>query len=528
MTERIAPELPEPVRAMIARAMKQRASYSDVAMPENLKMMAVEFLTTRREYLDLAIAGLGLKIVSDDAVVSAPPIDSEESWQPDLDKFNIDAFNREFALVISGGSALIIHEQPAGPPEDRLRFLKKDGFLTLFQNRFKKVRGPDGKEKYITWATAWLQHKDRRQYIGLEFYPDPENGGGHPGYLNLWRGFAYAPRKGGTCHIFKDHLLNNVCHGDERLYRWVFGWFAQIFQQPREKPGTSIVLRGAMGAGKSKIGEIVGVLLGGHYFQVDDPRYITGNFNTHMSACLLLQAEEAVWAGDKTAEGRLKGLVTSKFQMIEAKGVDPIRLPNYVRIVQTSNEDWVVPAGKDERRFAVFDISAHCANNHNYFRSMDDELKNGGYEQLLHEFLTFDLSAINLRDIPKNSALLDQKVRSLDPVEAWLLDRLRAGAPTKHHRQWPDFVTTDGLRADYLRASEEVGIRRKSHETVFGAKLNKLLPGLRRRQRLMVEDDSVTMRRQWGYELPHLDDCRREFEAVLGQEFDWGTDKCTT
>ena len=53
---------------------------------------------------------------------------------------------------------------------------------------------------------------------------------------------------------------------------------------------------------------------------------MTGQFNAHMASCLLLQADEAVWAGDKAAEGRLKGLITSPIQQIEAKGVDPIRL----------------------------------------------------------------------------------------------------------------------------------------------------------------------------------------------------------
>jgi hypothetical protein len=273
---------------------------------------------------------------------------------------------------------------------------------------------------------------------------------------------------------------------------------------------------------------VAGALLGSHYFQVDDPRYITGNFNQHMAACLLLQAEEAVWAGDKTAEGRLKGLVTSKTQMIEAKGVDPVRLPNYVRLMQTSNENWVVPAGKDERRFAVFDVAPHCANDHTYFAEMDAQLQDGGYEALLYELLTFDLASVNLRQIPKTAALLDQKVRSLDPIEAWLLDRLRAGAPTKRFRQWPDFIQTEALRADYVSTSDEVGVKRKASETVFGMNITRLLPGLRRERRMVADEDSPTTRRVWGYVLPPLSDCRLQFEQVLGQRFDWNEDHFET
>ncbi len=57
---------------------------------------------------------------------------------------------------------------------------------------------------------------------------------------------------------------------------------------------------------------MLGSLFAPHYFPVDDSRYLTGNFNAHMASCLLLQADEAMWAGDKEAEGRLKGLLTSE------------------------------------------------------------------------------------------------------------------------------------------------------------------------------------------------------------------------
>ena len=105
---------------------------------------------------------------------------------------------------------------------------------------------------------------------------------------------------------------------------------------------------------------------------------MTGQFNAHMASCLLLQADEAIWAGDKAVEGRLKGLITAPMQQIEAKGIDPIRLDNFVRLIMTSNEDWVVPAGKDERRFAVLDVDPRCAQNHEYFAEMDEEMAAGG------------------------------------------------------------------------------------------------------------------------------------------------------
>jgi hypothetical protein len=128
-------------------------------------------------------------------------------------------------------------------------------------------------------------------------------------------------------------------------------WFAHIFQHPGQKCGTSVALRGKMGVGKTKVGEVLGTLLGVHYKPVSDPRYVTGRFNSHMVSLLLLHADEGFWAGDKKAEGKLKDLVTGKKHPIEFKGREAFWIDNHVRLLVTGNPDWIVPAGFEERRF---------------------------------------------------------------------------------------------------------------------------------------------------------------------------------
>ena len=317
---------------------------------------------------------------------------------PDIPRplgFDIEDLNREYALVKVGSQTVIFQESPgARLVEHQVRMLGIDAFKTWYRNRWTEVLGRDGKIKRITWAIAWLDSRYRRQYQGVEFFPDANNLPGSPQYLNLWSGFAVAPAPAPDRRrykTFRDHLLQNICSGDDKLFQWVFGFFAHMVQRPRERVGIALVLRGKMGTGKTKVGEIIGSLFPRHYFLVDDPRYVTGQFNAHMASCLLLQADEAVWAGDKAAEGRLKGLITAPMQQIEAKGIDPIRLDNYVRLVMTSNEEWVVPAGKDERRFAVLDVDPRCAQHHEYFAEMDLEMANGGLAHLLADLLAFDL-----------------------------------------------------------------------------------------------------------------------------------------
>lgn len=431
--------------------------------------------------------------------------------------FDVDAINEEYALVLWGAKAVVVKEQATGPFQDRLRVLSLDALNAWFANRHTEIVDRDGKIRAVTWAKAWATHRSRRQYSGIEFLPNPDGEKGTPDYLNLWRGFSVEPSTDGTYKTFRDHLLLNVCDGDAALFNYVFAWFAHMFQRPRERIGTAMVLRGRMGTGKSKVGEVFGRLIAAHYFQVDDPRYIVSNFNAHMASCLFLQAEEAVWAGDKHAEGRLKGLITSEYQMIEQKGIDPIRIRNFVRLLMTSNEDWVVPAGKDERRFCVLDVHPRCAQDHDYFREMEEELEDGGLARLLHDLLTFDLSATNLRQIPRTRALLEQKMRSLDSVESWWLQRLTEESPIRSLDTWPSEIAAASLYGDYVHASDIVGVGRKRDQATFGHKLAKLVPGIERTRPRAADGE----RRVYTYALPSLDRCRDAFEELLGQPVDW-------
>lgn len=448
------------------------------------------------------------------------PSGGGEGEKPRSSNFDIDDFNRSFAFVIWGGKAVVVNEQPSGPINDRVRLLSFDSVNQWYANKFTEVRGADGKVKPVTFATAWLRHPRRRQYDGVEFFPNSDGAEGTPKYLNLWRGFSVAPSESGSCAKFKDHLRVNVCQEDEGLYRFLLGWLAHMVQRPRRRAGVALVLRGGKGTGKTKVGEVVGSLFAPHYFLVDDARYLTGQFNAHMASCLLLQADEAMWAGDKAAEGRLKGLITSDMQMVEAKGIDPIRMRNFVHVIMTSNEDWVVPASGDERRFFVLDVGARCQRNNVYFAEIDDELDRGGRERLLYELLAFDLENFNIYDVPQTKALLDQKIGSLGPIDEFWHSRLHDGALIHGDENWRAVVTRDELYNEYLREVKSRNLGRARGSADFGKRIKKLVPNIRD-TRPAMECEPGVVKRTRCYELPTLQECRESFEAHLGQPMKW-------
>lgn len=452
---------------------------------------------------------------AEDGAPPAPPSDDGEYSTAEL--------NRQWALVLMGSKALMMHETPDGPIEDRHAIRTIDAFRAWYANRFVMV--PDGKggTKAVTWSTRWFADRERRQYRGIVFHPAPDAQSPAPdGYFNLWRGFSFEPReKPNGWSYFRDHLFTNVCDSREDWFTYLFAWMAHLVQKPRERIGIAMVLRGGMGSGKTKVGEVIGALIRAHYFLVDDPRYVTGNFNSHMASCILLQADEAVWAGDKTAEGRLKGLITAPTQMIENKGVDPIRVDNFVRLFMTSNEGWVIPAGKDERRYCVFDVDGRCAQNADYFREIDEQLRDGGYEALLFDLLRFDLSTVDLRKVPKTKALLDQKLRSLESPDEWWLDRLKAGAPTRKLHHWPAEIPRDALYDDYIDVTERTGWKRRATEVVVGAALKKIMPDLKTVRRVITRHEGADPERVRCYVLPSLIEARAAFERSVGHPIDW-------
>ena len=423
---------------------------------------------------------------------------------------DIARLNENHALVIVGDKTAILKEQPDGG----VMFLSHVGFDNWLKNRHV-VR--DGKQ--ISLAKYWLSHSQRRQYEGLVFAP----GRDVPGHYNLWKGFSVKPQPG-DCSKFLAHIKENVCLNDSELFGWVIGWFAHMVQKPDEKIGTALVLRGKQGTGKTIIGKVIRSLLGSHYTAVADPRYITGRFNSHLASCLLLHADEGFWAGDHAAEGKLKDLVTGDQHLIEYKGKEPIKVKNYTRLFVTGNPHWLVPAGYEERRFAVLDVGEDHMQDHAYFQAIDEEMNNGGREALLDYLLRFDLGKVNLRTIPKTSALLDQKVESLSGEQSWWLDMLTNGVLPRGCESGKNCPVRT-LHNSYIEHAGRTGIRRRASETQIGTFLHRHTPGLRRHRvscSIRRPGSGVaTPTRDYAYEFPPLAECRAAFENLIQQKIDW-------
>lgn len=355
------------------------------------------------------------KIARSVATLYAPTA-TPRDWARDKSLYDL---NERFGVIEHGNQVLILKRAI----DDRsFTLLSERAFRLLLRNRFAATTVVDSRgravERSVPLAEAWLAWSERREYARLVFkpgetaIPDAE--------FNLWRGWAVEPGGPGRSTLFRRHLLNVVCGGNAAHYEWLLDWLADIVQRPQRKLGHLVALRGPQGAGKSVVGLMMKNILGDYQTVAEKPEHVMGRFNGHIAHCLLLQAEEAFWGGDKRARAVLKHLVTGRDQLIERKGIDAIPMPNYTRLLITSNEEWVWPTELGDRRLVIFDVKATRKDDGAYFDALFAEIESGGAAAFLRVLLARKIDERRLKTPPTTRALEEQAVLTMPADEAWL------------------------------------------------------------------------------------------------------------
>lgn len=430
--------------------------------------------------------------------------------------------NDRYAVVTMGGKERVIDEQDDPTLHRHTLVIRTfEDFQKKYMNRTVKC-GVDakGNDRFVPLGKFWLNHKDRRQFNTVIFSPEVEA----PDAYNMWRGFNCEAKPGTNHEVFLGHIYKNVCDEKNDLYDYVIGWMALAVQKPGRPGETAIVLRGEQGTGKGFLARTFGHLFGRHFLHISNAAHLIGNFNVHLQDCLVLFADEAFYAGDKKHTGILKTLVTERSIMITPKGIDSEMKANCLHIIMASNEDWVVPAGPVERRFAVLDVGQAHIQDTKYFGEIADKMRDGGYENLLHYLLTYDLTGFEVRNLPKTQALNDQKVHSLDPMEGWWYYKLEEGKLLVEHEGWQRTVLCEELIQDYVEYGKTFNIQAKrGTPTALGRFLkDRVCPGILKRQGAgTVTIGDRVVHRPYYYTFPSLDELREWWDEKFGGTHKW-------
>jgi hypothetical protein len=456
----------------------------------------------------------------------------------------IASFNTQFMVVNEAGKAVIY--APAEDPILHRRYFNRLGFgdlRALYMNRRIEV-GRDDKDNPIMRPVAdvWLQHAERQQFIrGVIF--DPSSTAAPDGFLNLWQGFVVQPRAG-PWSLMKAHIRDVICCGDPKRYSYLIRWLARMVQRPAKQGEVAVVMRGGEGTGKGTLARAMTRILGQHALAISNSKHLTGNFNAHLRDCVFLFADEAFYAGDKQHVGVLKSIITEPYLTIEGKFQNTVQTPNFLHLMMASNEEWVVPASLDARRFFVLEISSARKDDHAYFAAIWQEMDAGGYEAMLHDLLHLDLTTFNVRRVPVTDGLQQQRKLSLGTTEAWWSDVLHRGYVFRSKLgldaifgQWYDEVTTELLFASYTEFAERRHERHPLGRETFGRFMVSLGAKPGRLSDAMIGEHITDVptpygstrkaepikhpKRPPGYALGTLDAARVAFCVATGLRIEW-------
>lgn len=437
-------------------------------------------------------------------------------------KAKIEELNRKYATAMVRGKYVILEPDRMDPSLQcsSVEIIHPSSLTSKFaHDKITVGYKADNKPIVKNAVSVWLESPDRRNYEGIVFDPGVDHGSQ---YFNYWRGFSLKPKEG-KIDLYLQHIHEVIADGDTAVYDHIIALMADAVQL-RPRPGVALAIIGQQGVGKGVFVNNFGRLFGAHYLHISQNSHLIGKFNRHLAEGMIVFVDEAFWAGDKAAEGVLKALITEDRMMIEAKGVDAIQIKNHTRIFMASNNDWIVPAGLEERRFFVVKASEKYIGNQDYFGRLQQQMDRGGHAALLLYLQQFELDGINLSAFPRTEALASQKVLSMGLVEKFYYHLLKEGILfrsngdfdlEKSQTPWGQGEVSTSIIytafLDYIKSDPRNWF---SGPEGFGIEIKRLVPTIVKKR----------IKGQACYIFPSLKECRDSFDQRTKQDWGWPED----
>lgn len=433
----------------------------------------------------------------------------------------LEWMNGRHSKTLYGGKSLVWTKQFGENGRSEFTLVTLEELAKLYENRFVPTE-----DKAVPLGMWWRKHPALMWSKGFAMRPDlPPGSQGMGKEFNIWNGWGIEPRPGDWTP-YRRLVTEALCAGDERHAGYVFDWIALLLQRPSVLHKVALVFRGSKGTGKSTLGLALKMALGNHAAKADSAEAVTGQFNWHLKDKVFLLAEEVKWMKGKGGEGMLKALITDPERGYEAKGINAVQGYNYVSMMITSNEDWVVPASLgDERRFAAFNVSRRLTGDRALWRGIYDDSAGSGVPRrepiaaMMHELLRRDISGFDpIRHAPRTEALAQQALESMDFKDKWWHDRLSDGQPPGlmgEPDEWERGGVEVPVQEAYRDFTDSVQRGHKCSRDALGRRLSDF--GVKKRRATREVDG----KRPYIWILPSLEEAREIFARVLGTDVEW-------
>lgn len=311
--------------------------------------------------------------------------------------------HKRYAVADLGGKFRVVRkpdlEAFASDFDSTVVVYHKQDFLDLHLDRKVKV-GDDR----VNPAQLFLDTAKRKS--GMVFAPPPLVIGAND--YNMYQGRKLVGVNA-VWPTLKSFIFNIICKGDQAKFDWLILWMAHLVQFPGEKTGTAVICRGEGGTGKGTFGAVLAKLAAPHVKILEKEGHVVGQFaGEHLSICILAIITEAVFGKNPKVASELKAMVDGTTMQVEAKGMNVVTVPSYLRMYFDSNDALpiLIEGNGSERRYFVIETAATHQRDLEYFKTLRAAINGDEMAGLLHYLEGYDPASAGLtwddvRDAPQ-------------------------------------------------------------------------------------------------------------------------------
>jgi hypothetical protein len=164
----------------------------------------------------------------------------------------------------------------------------------------------------------------------------------------------------------------------------------------------------------------------------------------------------------------------------------------------------------------VLKVNDHKLQDNGWFKAINDQLEDGGYEAMLYDLLHHDLGDFHPRQLPKCNDLTGQQALSLGPFDSWWVELLETGTLTGCDPKAPHRAVSNKYEEKIVGYTERLVTRLGLYDQA-----RNIEPRLRSVSDHKLGDflsdqgcynfSKVVRRRGWTF--PELSECREKWEA---------------
>lgn len=306
----------------------------------------------------------------------------------------------------------------------------KDDWLIRDDVTLKKVYlnvyclSPEDNKK-CCFVERWLKDQYARTYEHLGFIPP--RGRVDKDTLNMWKGFlidSIDTPSSGNVDPFLHHVEVLTGFSKEGA-KYMINWLAHLIQFPGSLNGIALIFLSEEGAGKNIFWDGFANIIGKkYYYETADPqRDLFGRFCNGRRNKLLIDIDEANTKDTFANSEVLKNIISSQYFNYEDKGLRPITLNNFARLIFTTNNTLCVKISSSERRYVVYETSSKYIGNTKYFKALHEYMNDHGNQKAIIEYLRgIDITEVNwILDRPISETYKALKEICADPILKYLI-----------------------------------------------------------------------------------------------------------